>query len=499
MRIGVLIVAGSVLTAALPAHAALTISGKATKNVDCSAGVCSTTKKSANLNVAELSSMLASGNVTVQSTAKPMDIEIKDDLTWASMHFLTLISYRSIRISGTVTVEGTGNLTLETNDGGNDQGGALSFAGKGHVTFWDTNSNLNINNQHYVLANSILGIQAAATEHFGESVALANSYDASADGVYASPPVSTQIVASFEGLGNTISNLKVKSGAGGGLFLDTPLFLENLHLTKFKVSGSGMVGALGARCGVSIANVDASGSVVGRKGANTGGICGVIGGGHISNVSFKGSVSGIGTAKQGIHSTAGGLFGVSSATIVNSYSTATVDGADGWQVGGLVGQNGGPIDGSFATGTVRGTDNAIVGGLIGQNVASFPNELITNSYATGFAGGGVGSMVGGLIGQNDRGVIDCYASGPVVSGSGNAVGGLIGDDLGEADLTDTYFDISTTGQSHGVGNNTSYPGVTGLTTEQFQAGLPTGFDPLIWAENANINGGLPYLLALPPG
>jgi hypothetical protein len=31
-----------------------------------------------------------------------------------------------------------------------------------------------------------------------------------------------------------------------------------------------------------------------------------------------------------------------------------------------------------------------------------------------------------------------------------------------------------------------------------QSGLPAGFDPAIWAESANMNGGLPYLLANPP-
>jgi hypothetical protein len=31
-----------------------------------------------------------------------------------------------------------------------------------------------------------------------------------------------------------------------------------------------------------------------------------------------------------------------------------------------------------------------------------------------------------------------------------------------------------------------------------EAGLPADFDPTIWGENASINGGLPYLLAIPP-
>ncbi|MGH6889550.1 MAG: hypothetical protein ACREHF_10180 [Rhizomicrobium sp.] len=44
----------------------------------------------------------------------------------------------------------------------------------------------------------------------------------------------------------------------------------------------------------------------------------------------------------------------------------------------------------------------------------------------------------------------------------------------------------------------TYGGVTGLTTSQFQSGLPVGFDPKIWAEEANVNNGLPYLTANPP-
>jgi len=47
----------------------------------------------------------------------------------------------------------------------------------------------------------------------------------------------------------------------------------------------------------------------------------------------------------------------------------------------------------------------------------------------------------------------------------------------------------------GIGKST---GITGLTTQQLQSGLPTGFDPKIWAENPNINNGLPYLIANPP-
>jgi hypothetical protein len=42
------------------------------------------------------------------------------------------------------------------------------------------------------------------------------------------------------------------------------------------------------------------------------------------------------------------------------------------------------------------------------------------------------------------------------------------------------------------------PGITGLTTAQFESALPSGFDPAIWGEKPNINNGYPYLLANAP-
>jgi hypothetical protein len=37
-----------------------------------------------------------------------------------------------------------------------------------------------------------------------------------------------------------------------------------------------------------------------------------------------------------------------------------------------------------------------------------------------------------------------------------------------------------------------------MRTEQLQSGLPSGFDPSIWAEKPGINNGYPYLIANPP-
>lgn len=191
-------------------------------------------------------------------------------------------------------------------------------------------------------------------------------------------------------------------------------------------------------------------------------------------------MSGIGDSTPDT-SFAGGLAGVAEQ-IQDSFSTAQVSGGVSWYIGGVAGQITADVERSYATGTVMTGDNGVSGGLVGQQIAGQFSIGISNCYATGFVSGGAGSTVGGFIGLNDAAVRDSYSIGAVASGSGNAVGGLIGDDEGDADLTDTYFDTTTSGQSHGVGNNTAYPGVTGLTTEEFQAGLPEGFDMGTWAE-----------------
>jgi hypothetical protein len=85
--------------------------------------------------------------------------------------------------------------------------------------------------------------------------------------------------------------------------------------------------------------------------------------------------------------------------------------------------------------------------------------------------------------------------------SGFVRGGLIGDDGCGRNISGGYWHLDSSGirkKSEGAGAPKDDPGITGLTTEQFQSGLPAGFDPGVWGENANINGGLPYLPTNPP-
>ena len=115
----------------------------------------------------------------------------------------------------------------------------------------------------------------------------------------------------------------------------------------------------------------------------------------------------------------GGLAGMMSQDITNSYATGNISGGADY-VGGLVGSGDGNITNSYATGNISG--GARIGGVVGENSSS---SNYTNCYATGNISGN--ADVGGFIGYNYgyyNEFYTCYASGTV---SGNsATGGFYG-------------------------------------------------------------------------
>ena len=138
-------------------------------------------------------------------------------------------------------------------------------------------------------------------------------------------------------------------------------------------------------------------------------------------------------------------------------------------VGGLVGGNRETITASYATVAVSGV--GAVGGLVGDNLGT-----ITASYATGTVSGG--DSVGGLVGYNGEGRIEAsYATG-AVSGS-DEVGGLVGGSFRAADITNSYWDTTTSGQS------ISYGGV-GKTTSELQS--PTDYTGIYADWNLDLDG-----------
>lgn len=180
-----------------------------------------------------------------------------------------------------------------------------------------------------------------------------------------------------------------------------------------------------------------------------GGLIGYNDGGKVSNSYVTGDVSGEG-------SSIGGLIGRNYGTVINSYAAGTVSEtshSDGFisHLGGLVGSNYGPVSNSYASCEVSGDQN--VGGFAGIN----HDTIIENSYATGDVSGE--EWVGGLLGGNGGVVENSYATGDV-SGEEH-VGGLVGVEGSRATVSNSFWDVDTSGQDYSVGG-------TGKTTEEMK-------------------------------
>ncbi len=454
-------------------YASVTISTDATQHMNCSSGVCTPTARKAVLNISDLTSMLAGGDVTISSTSVAQDIVIDASFSWANSHSLTLDAYRSLTVNKPLVVAGPGALTIDSDDGG--IGGDLQFSTKGHVEFWDLSSSLVINGNSYKLAKNIKQIRSF-TRHHALYIALAKKFNA-AHYLAISLPQAPTI---FEGLGNTISNLIIADSTfrgDVGLFADIAT-VRDLRLVDANVTGIAedqRVGAIAGRVMGALIHCDATGQVSAQgQGSFAGGLTGA----NIGTISYSQSAVAV-TGSSGIAG-AGGIAGINERAIDQSYSTGTVSAGDGVMAGGLVGYStggpgfGGTISNSYALGSVTGGNNAFVGGLIGTN-ATNPDEntnpTISSSYSTGSVSGGSGATVGGLIGQ----------------------------DTAPPAISDTYWDLNSSGisdPSKGAGNVANDPGITGLTTTQFKSGLPSGFSSSVWAEKATVNNGYPYLVAL---
>jgi hypothetical protein len=486
---------------------ALLISSGATTNVTCLNGTCTAAAPDAALNVGQLQALLARGSVTVATGSESDDIKVANAISWAAGNTLTLDAHHSIVIDAPVADNGPGALSLKTNDGGS--GGFLSFGAQGNVTFASVSNSLTIDGKKYELVDSVASLASAERKNPKGFYALAKSYDAEKDGTYSFSPVSLTFFGTFEGLGNTISNLSITDtfpgdtvalfafsagtiadfslidvkiiGAFGATDLSPPsdvggvAGVTNFDMRGVFVSGEISAGdfvAIGGVVGVNDAamtNCHAAADVKGRSNSYVGGLAGSNNGGAISDsfatgrvtggdVSYTGGIAGYnygplirthatGAVSGGANSSVGGLAGTSGfvSDIHDSFATGPVTGGSSTNAGGLAGVNGGGISTSFATGTASALNKAKVGGLVG-----FSGGTIVNTYATGGVSADDSSYAGGLVGFDEfgtSGVIQkSYSTGSITAGSKTFVGGMLGFYQPTFRvLTDTYWDTTTSG------------------------------------------------------
>lgn len=163
------------------------------------------------------------------------------------------------------------------------------------------------------------------------------------------------------------------------------------------------------------------------------------------------------------HESTGGLVGLNRSTIENCSVTGTVTGNDLY-TGGIAGENESDIIKSYADAMVSGT--SYVGGIAG--IIPTDNGSIERSYSTGditgelwvggITGGNYGDLldsytlanvsgeayVAGVSGGNFYRIIRSYAAGSI-SSTNIDPSGIAAYDDGDATVTNSYWDMNTTG------------------------------------------------------
>ncbi|MBV9571589.1 MAG: hypothetical protein JO056_10155 [Alphaproteobacteria bacterium] len=450
------------------ANADFAVSKKPTRDVSCAGGVCTPTAKNANLNVSELTNMLASGDVTLKSGSgdgTAATIELLAALSWTKGKRLTIDAKNSIIVTAPITVRGPGSLTLNYAEG--NPNGVLHFSNKGKVDFWDFRSALYINGANYFLVKSLESLSAAIRHDPSQNYALTKDYDATGDGTYRSPPIKRDFFGNFEGLGHRIDHLTISSGSGCiGLFAETDGsggggIISGVAVTNAAVTSTGDTARVGilVGCGRVVKSSYVSGFVRASKGS-IGGLVGDVGtmldsraevnvtadsgwvgglagdAGPITNSHAAGSVilNGGGNA--------GGLAGVSSH-ILNSSAAVAVQ-SHGENTGGFVGL-GGDIYNSSASGSVE-SYGGYAGGFVGYPTGVMDGDyatgnVVSHAQRTGPSGIRCLTSVGGFSGvvaanrEQDFAstVLNSYALGTVTAAAGACAGGMTGAVIGARD------------------------------------------------------------------
>ncbi|PTN31239.1 hypothetical protein C6366_18295, partial [Desulfonatronum sp. SC1] len=188
---------------------------------------------------------------------------------------------------------------------------------------------------------------------------------------------------------------------------------------------------------------------------------------------------------------AGGFVGLikSNAIINNSYATGNVlhrTGATNDKKGGFIGlaEDNAEIHRSYSTGNV--INGYTLGGFIGRGD---DNVIIMDSYSTGYVSGT--GVLGGFIGdgRNNLTINNSFTTSFVDNSTDENIGGFIGNILGDTSISNSYWDIDTTGQTTSLGGE----GKTTLEMKQIATFIDWDFNT-VWGINPGKNSGYPYLL-----
>ncbi|HEX3944940.1 MAG TPA: hypothetical protein VHW69_12710 [Rhizomicrobium sp.] len=470
----------------------VTISTKATKNVQCSGGVCTPTAAIAVLNVSDLTRLLGDGSVTIATTAQAPDIFVNAPFSWASANGLTFQAIGNVTLNKRVSDAGPAPLTLTYNATG--AGGALSFGNKGSINFLSAGNPLTINGQGYILANNIQFLAQVIARNPSGNFALSASYNAKPDGKYTQSPIPTLFQGNFEGLGNTISNLHLDASGqlAGGLFqqIGPTSYVANLrlhHLNLLTINSTTAGGFAAENDGTIFdVAVDSNTTVAATFSSDGDCFAGGLVGLNTGTISFSNSLATVQVDyESGSHCAIGGLIGYTKSNVDHSFAgqgTVSESGPGSqYSLGGLIGVAGTDvfltpnITASFATGAVASTASTAgsVGGFIGSNLGQFccGSASVANSSASGPVTGG--SVIGGFVGANTGVIDDAVATGAVSSSICAQCGGFAGLIVGGGVYSTSISDSTSFGSISGPGLAGGFVGQDQTPQDIFNSGWCT--------------------------
>ncbi|QOT74729.1 filamentous hemagglutinin N-terminal domain-containing protein [Cupriavidus basilensis] len=400
-----------------------------------------------------LSRNLGTTNIELASTVG--NLLVNAPIEWSSGNKLTLTSAGDVNVNGALSATGVNaslamtagdakdiNLNNKVTLSGAGNGLALNYGRSLNlnngavVTLSGTGASFRSNGFSYNVIQNLAQLQGI-NDNLGGYYVLGNKISGgsmkSIGGDYGT------FYGTFDGLGNTLSNLKVTStGPLSGLFSASSGSISNLGLATLTVnatSGNAGAAALGGLVGQNsgtISNVNATGVCLSSNSGRAHSMGGLVGKNLIDGSIDRASVSASNLSGSNLTQSIGGLVGENAGSVTRSRSDAKIGGymqrtAMGG-VGGLVGLNAGPnayIADSSSRGTVGTSNGGLnVGGLVGYNNGG----VIERVFSAGDTGSSSNAVIGGLVGLNDSGgrIADASTSGRVDGSGAAAIGGLVG-------------------------------------------------------------------------
>lgn len=356
--------------------------------------------------------------------------------------------YDSTTTGQSDTGKGTAKTTAQMKTASTFTGWNFDVEGDGTIGIWIMAGYPHLQNEHTTSIDSVESLQLIAVD-------LTEDYTLT-DDIDASDTVNWNGGDGFDPIGGFTTSFT-------GSFDGDGFTISDMNINR---PGENYVGLFGFSSNILSNLVMTDGDITGNT--TTGGLAGR-NQGTVSNVSFSGSVSGANAT--------GGILGQNIGTLTRASASGTVTCSDTY-CGGMVGLNTDTISDSYAMVNVSGT--TFVGGLLGYN--GMNDALLTRSYSTGTATGNVFST-GGLVGVNEDG------------------------ELGDAFVTDSFYDSTTSGKSDtgkGTPKTTAEMKAVATFTDTDTVGLTAAWDFAdnpnddasnnnYWEINENYNSGYPYL------